>query len=94
MDILVEKEHFLERFEKITDIELVKILNAFLDYALLSQPGDNNLEIGKKVKSYELNEEHKQILNERLAYYHSNKDKLISWEDVKKRIKPKDKTKI
>jgi putative addiction module component (TIGR02574 family) len=86
MDILVEKELFLKRFERITDVELIKVLNAFLDYALSNQRIlDSKQE--KNAKDYELSEEHKQILNERLAYYKSNKDKLISWEDVKKRIK-------
>jgi hypothetical protein len=37
MDILVEKELFLKRFERITDVELIKVLNAFLDYALSNQ---------------------------------------------------------
>ena len=87
MDILVEKELFLKRFDKVRDIELIKALNAFLDYALSGQTDDIDSDIDKNIKHYELSEAHKQILNERLAYYHSNKDKRISWEDVKKRIK-------
>ncbi len=86
MDLSIEKELFLTRFEKITDVELIKVLNAFLDYALANQPiVDSKQE--KSTKDYELSEEHKQILNERIAYYKNNRDKLISWEDVKKRIK-------
>lgn len=83
MDLSAEKELFLKRFEKITDIELIKVLNAFLDYALTNETLKQETNAG----NYELSEEHKQILNERLAYYQHNKDKLISWEDVKKRIR-------
>jgi len=86
MDLSVEKSLFLERFEKITDIELIKVLNAFLDYALLNQI-DENKAVEELNNNYTLSEEHKQILNERLTYYKNNKEKLISWEDVKKRIK-------
>ncbi len=87
MDLSVEKELFLERFEKISDVELIKTLNAFLDSVLSNQTDIENTEQTADASNYKLSEEHKQILNERLAYYHSNKDKIISWEDVKKRIK-------
>jgi putative addiction module component (TIGR02574 family) len=94
MDLLLEKKIFLKRFEQITDIELINALNSLLDFALPRQNKSLSEEEDKLPDNYELSEEHKQILDERLLSYQKNPENVISWEDVKKRIKRREKKEI
>jgi len=89
MDLLVEKSIFLKRFEQVTDIELIKALNVLLEYTLPHQKQQDTELIEQLTDEYELSEEHKQILEERLLSYKKNPENTLSWEEVKQKLNAK-----
>jgi|GEM_PF-384464 hypothetical protein len=90
MDLLIEKSLFLKRFEQVTDVDLIVTLNKLLEYALPRQKKTDELPDNEDMSdNYELSDEHKKILDERLLSYRKNPENLLSWNEVKKRIRTK-----
>lgn len=87
MDISNEKAEFLKRFEQVNDIEVVMLLNTMLDFALPNQRNYSFLENDEIIKDYNLSEEHRMLLKERLKSYKNYKEDKISWDEVKKKTK-------
>ncbi len=79
MEINLQKTLFLERFNQVNDIELIKMLNQFLDYALAQQNKT-------AFNSESIPEFHKAILKERLYDLKENPDDEISWKKVQQQI--------
>ncbi len=90
MDLLIEKSLFLKRFEQVTDVDLIVTLNKLLEYALPRQKKTDELPDNEDMSdNCELSDEHKKILDERLLSYRKNPENLLSWNEVKKRIRTK-----
>jgi len=81
MEIQIEKTLFLERFKDINDIEIVKMLNQFLDYAL-SQKKEDNRNLPEYMPDF-----HKQILNSRLLDMKENPEAEVTWEKIHEYLK-------
>jgi putative addiction module component (TIGR02574 family) len=76
---MVTEQKIREELHKIIEeVSDVKILEAI--YTLLEK------EVKKDHQDMELSEEHKKILDERLASYRANPEDLLDWEEVKAEI--------
>ncbi len=68
MNIELEKRRIIEEIISVEDEWILKAIKKLLDLDI----------------SDDVDEEHQQILNERIAEYHSNPDEVLQWEEVKK----------
>lgn len=81
MDIGAEKAKVLERFEKVSDLSLIRAVKNLLDYGLSKQ----------KVEGIKLSFAQKTEIDQRLEKYERGETKFKSWEEAKAGIRKRSK---
>lgn len=76
MNIQTQKAIVIEQFKKVNDIHLINAIKNLLDYALQ-----------KEEDIYDIPEEHKRIVRQRVKASEADPSRLLNWDEVKNRIK-------
>ncbi|RAV30579.1 hypothetical protein [Sinomicrobium soli] len=76
MNIQDEKAIIIEQFRQVNDINLIHAIKSMLDYAMK-----------KEQEILEVPEAHRQLVMERFEKVRKNPDRLLDWDEAKKRLK-------
>ncbi|MFN8256551.1 MAG: hypothetical protein U0W24_12720 [Bacteroidales bacterium] len=76
MDIQAQKELIIEQFRLVDDIDLINAIKNLLDYALKKQS-----------EIYQIPEEQQQLVMERYEKIRKNPERLLDWNESKKKLK-------
>ncbi len=76
MNIQAQKTLIIEQFQQIDDINLIKAIKNLLDFALQ-----------KKQEDIVINEEHKEIVRDRIRKIDADPSRLMDWDVAKKTLK-------
>ena len=76
MNIKAEKMQVIEQFQQIEDIELIRTIKLLLSYGLKKQ---------KELSVYEIPEEHKKLVRERIK--NAKPEDTLDWEEVKDKFR-------
>jgi putative addiction module component (TIGR02574 family) len=80
MDIQAEKALLIERFDEITEIEIIRFINGFLDIVMIRKNNESSEE-------YELSDEQKLIIDQRLEAHKEHPEDVVSLEEVRETVK-------
>ena len=85
MNTLELKSNLYNLIDKTKDIDILQAIKVLLEKQLKSV---DEMEYNEELADdYELTEEHKKILDQRLESYKKNPENLVSWDKVKEIIK-------
>ena len=85
MNTLELKSNLYNLIDKTKDIDILQAIKVLLEKQLKSV---DEMEYNEELADdYELTEEHKKILDQRLESYKKNPENLVSWNKVKEIIK-------
>ena len=78
MNIQAQKALIMEQLKQINDINLINAIKSILDYA-----------IKKEKDIYEISEAHQDLVMERFDKNLQDPERLLDWDEGKKRLKPR-----
>ena len=76
MNIQAQKSLVMEQFNQVNDINLINAVKSMLDYA-----------IKKEAEVFDIPEEHKALVRNRIKAAEENPERIIDWEKAKHMIK-------
>ena len=76
MDLQAEKTIIIEQFKQVNDINLIHAIKSMLDYAS-----------NKEADLYDIPEEHKNVVRQRMKASQADPSRLLNWDKVKHKIK-------
>ena len=76
MNIQTQKALIIEQFKQVNDVNLINAIKSMLDYAFK-----------KEQDSYDIPEEQQNIVMERFENSRKDPEKLMDWDEAKKKLK-------
>ena len=73
MNIQTEKAIIIEQFKQIDDIDLINVIKSLLDYARHKKTTEMDFEVP---------ENHKNIVRNRINQYKKSSENYLSWNDI------------
>ncbi|NOU48641.1 MAG: hypothetical protein HOO86_16490 [Bacteroidales bacterium] len=77
MNIQFQKAMIIEQFKKVDDINLINAIKSMLDFA-----------IKKEKEVYDIPESHQQLVMERFERIIKDPERVMDWDEAKKKLKP------
>ena len=76
MDVQAEKAIIIEQFRQVNDVNLIHAIKNMLDYALK-----------KEQENLKIPEDHQKVVMERFNKVRKAPERLLDWDEAKKRLK-------
>lgn len=80
MNIQAQKAMIIEQFKQVNDVNLIHAIKNMLDYALK-----------KEQEHIDIPEAHQKLVMERFDKVRKDPERLLDWDEAKKRLKPNEK---
>jgi hypothetical protein len=80
MNVSLQKELIIKQFRQVNDENLIRVIKSMLDYAS-----------EKEKQAYLIPDDHQRMVLERFEEVRKNPDRLLEWEEAKKRFNPDEK---
>jgi hypothetical protein len=80
MNVRIQKELIIKQFRQVEDENLIRVIKSMLDYAS-----------EKEKQVYLIPDDHQKLVMDRYEEVRKNPDRLLDWEEAKKRLNPDEK---